>query len=266
MKRLLCAAAALALFVMTARAAEAPAVLTAPRERIQTADFRASGHLVRVNGDGTRVSVPITIKAHWFPGVLRVLVEVASAPKTGPDSLVRAHVLSHILLEMRPNGQNMVEIVHPGDKAPVILPFEKWSDGPLGAGFSYEDFLEPQYFWPGQTVLETTMRGSRKCDVVKSTPGAADKTHYAEIRTWLDQTIGFPVYAEKTVKGTGAVKEFTYIGIRHNGGIWSASQVEAKVRGKEGSTLLMIDRGSAKANLTLKDFSAAQISHFQDGQ
>jgi hypothetical protein len=179
--------------------------------------------------------------------------------------LANAHIPIHILLEMRPNGQNVIQIVHPGDKAPVILPFEKWSDGPLGAGFSYEDFLEPQYFWPGQGVLETTMRGSRKCDVVKSTPGTADKTHYAEVRTWLDQTIGFPVYAEKTMKGTGAVKEFTYLGIRHNGGLWSASQVEAKVRGKDGSTLLMIDRGSAKANLGLKDFSTAQISHFQDG-
>jgi len=266
MNRLLCAVAAAALFASSARAADAPAAIAAPRERIQTADFRASGHLVRVNGDGTRVSVPITIKAHWFPGVLRVLVEVASAPKTGPSSTVRERVVSHILLEMRPNGQNSILIAHPGDKAPVILPFEKWSDGPLGSGFSYEDFLEPQYFWPGQTVLETTMRGSRKCDVLKSTPGASDKTHYAEIRTWLDQTIGFPVYAEKTMKGTGAIKEFTYLGLRHNGGVWSASQVEAKVRGKDGSTLLMIDRGSAKANLGLKDFSTVQISHFQDGQ
>jgi hypothetical protein len=265
MKRLLYAAAAVALFVMTAHAAETPAVLAAPRERVQTADFRASGHLVRVNGDGTRISVPITIKAHGFPGVLRVLVEVGAASKPGANSLASAHIPIHILLEMRPNGQNVVEIVHPGDKAPVILPFEKWSDGPLGAGFSYEDFLEPQYFWPGQAVLETTLRGSRKCEVVKSTPGAADKTHYAEIRTWLDQTIGFPVYAEKTMKGTGALKEFTYLGIRHNGGVWSATQVEAKVRGKDGSTLLIIDRGSAKANLGLKDFSTAQISHFQDG-
>jgi hypothetical protein len=260
-----CVLAGVVLLGISAHATEAPAVLAAPRERVQSADFRASGHLVRVNGDGTRISVPITIKAHWFPGVLRVLVEVGAAAKTGASLSTSEHIPIHILLEMRPNGQNVVEIVHPGDKAPVILPFEKWSDGPLGAGFSYEDFLEPQYFWPGQAVLETTLRGSRKCEVVKSTPGAADKTHYAEIRTWLDQTIGFPVYAEKTMKGTGALKEFTYLGIRHNGGVWSATQVEAKVRGKDGSTLLIIDRGSAKANLGLKDFSTAQISHFQDG-
>jgi Outer membrane lipoprotein-sorting protein len=171
------------------------------------------------------------------------------------------------LLEMRPNGQTAIQIAHPGDKAPSVLPFEKWSDGPFGfgAGFSYEDFLEPQYFWPGQTIVEKAMRSSRECDVLKSTPGAAERTHYAEIRSWLDRTIGFPVYVEKTLKETGPVKEYTYFGLRQNGGVWSAKQIEAKVRGQAGSTLLIIERGSPKANLGLKDFSTAQITHFQDG-
>jgi len=69
---------------------------------------------------------------------------------------------------------------------------------------------------------------------------------------------------EKTVKGTGAVKEFTFYGLRHNGGVWSASQVEEKTRGQAGSTLLIVDRGTAKANLGLKDFSLDQLTHFQD--
>lgn len=260
------ALAATVLLAVSAHAADAPAVLTAPRQRVQTADFRATGRLVRVEENGTRVSVPISIKAHWFPGVLRVLVEVGTAPKTGTNSPVSAHIPIHMLLEMRPNGQNVIQIARPGDKTPAILPFEKWSDGPLGPGFSYEDFMEPQYFWPGQTIVEKTLRGSRKCDVLKSTPGAADRTHYAEVRSWLDQTIGFPVYVEKNMKGTGTVKEFTYFGQRQNGGVWSAKQVEAKVHGQAGSTLLIIEHGSAKANLGLKDFNSAQISHFQDGQ
>jgi hypothetical protein len=69
---------------------------------------------------------------------------------------------------------------------------------------------------------------------------------------------------EKTLKGSGGVKEFTYFGLRHDGGVWSASQVEAKLRGHAGSTLLIIDRGSPSAHLTLNDFSPAQIVHFQD--
>jgi hypothetical protein len=67
---------------------------------------------------------------------------------------------------------------------------------------------------------------------------------------------------EKTLKGTGAVKEFTYFGLRQAGGIWSASQVEAKMRGSAGSTLLIVDRGSAKANLALGDFSPEHLTRF----
>lgn len=254
------ALAATLLFAIQANATDAHAVLATPRQRVETADFRASGHLVRVDASGTRTSYGISIKAHWFPGVLRVLLEIAppaeARTKSGPGAR------AHILLEMRPNGQNSIQIAHPGDKAPTALSFDKWSDGPLGDGFSYEDFLEQQYFWPGQAALEETKFGARDCDVLKSTPGAADRTHYAEIKTWLDHSIGFPVYVEKTVKGTGVVKEFTYFGLRHDGGVWSANQVEAKTRGHAGSTLLIVDRGSAKANLDLGDFSLEQLTRF----
>jgi hypothetical protein len=223
---------------------------------VQTADFRATGHLVRVDATGARTSYGITIKAHWFPGVLRVLLEITPPKATKPDAR------AHILLEMRPDGRNVVKIAHPGDSAPAILPFNKWNDGPLGPGFSYEDFLESAYFWPNQAVVEETKYGARDCDVLKSTPGASDRTQYAEVRSWLDHSIGFPVYVEKTMKGTGAVKEFTYFGLRHEGGVWSASQVEEKLRDSPGSTLLIVDRGSAKANLALADFSTEQLTHF----
>jgi hypothetical protein len=242
-----------------AQAADAPAVAKLPRQRVESADYRASGHLVRVQANGIRLSYPITIKAHWFPGVLRVYLELGTASKTGAKPVPGFPV--HILLEMRPNGQDMVQIAHPGDAAPVILPFDKWSDGPLGSGFSYEDFLEEQYFWQGQTALDKAKFGARDCDVLESTPGVADKTHYTEVKSWLDHAIGFPVYVAKTLKG-GAVKEFTYFGLRQNGGVWSASQIEAKIRGQAGSTLLILDRGSPKANLGLKDFAPAQLTRF----
>jgi hypothetical protein len=100
---------------------------------------------------------------------------------------------------------------------------------------------------------------------VKSTPGPADKSHYAEVTNWLDHSIGFPVHVEKTLKN-GTVKEFTYFGLRQEGGLWSAHQVEAKIRGQAGSTLLIIDHGTPKANLSLKDFAPEQLTHFQDSK
>ena len=228
------------------------ALLAGPLEAVQKADYRASGHLVRVDAAGKRTSDEITIKAHWFSGVLRVLLEITGT----------ANARARILLEMRPNGQNSIRIAHPGDTSLSPIPFEKWSDGPLGPGFSYEDFLEQQYFWPGQTVLESVRRGARDCDVLKSTPGTADKTHYAEVRTWIDHTIDVPIYAEKTLKEGGTVKEFTSFDLRHEGGIWSATQIEEKTRGQLGSTLLIINRGSPKANLSARDFTPESIARF----
>jgi len=237
-------------------------LLTSMREHIETADFRATGHLVWVQPDGARLSYPITIKAHWFPGVLRELVEVGAAAKTQGNTPPGARLVTHALLEMRPNGQSSITIAHPGDKSPTVLPVGKWSEGPLGPGLGYEDLLEEQYFWTGQTSEGNARFGARDCVIVKSTPGASDRTHYAQVKTWLDPSIGFPVYVEKTVKQSGAVKEFTYYGIRHEEGVWSAHQVEVKVRGQSGSTLLILDRGSARANLTLADFNPALLTKF----
>ncbi|HEX4320214.1 MAG TPA: outer membrane lipoprotein-sorting protein [Acidobacteriaceae bacterium] len=228
------------------------AVLAQPIDRIQTTDFRAEGHLIRVDAKGARTSYPVTLKAHWFSGVLRILCLIG-----GPaDSRV------HLLLEMRPDGHNSIQVAHPGDKAPAALPFEKWNDGPLGPGFSYEDFFESQYYWPTQSLQPGKKFGARLCDLLKSKPGPSDRTHYAEMQTWLDHSIGYPVYVEKTIKATGTVKEFTYFGLRKNSGVWSASQVESKIRGQAGSTLLVIDRGSPKANLSPRDFAPEQLTRF----
>lgn len=237
-------------------------LLASMRKRIETADFRATGHLVWVQPSGVRLSYPITIKAHWFPGVLREWIDIADASKTGDGSPGRAHRVAHLLLEMRPGGQSSITIAHTGDTSPTLLPFERWRDRVYGPEFSYEDFLEQQFFWAGQASEGNAKFGARDCVIVKSTPGPADRTHYALVKTWLDPSIGFPVYVEKTAKESAVVKEFTYYGIRHEEGVWSAHQVEVKVRGQSGSTLLILDRGSARANLTLADFNPTLLTKF----
>lgn len=248
--------------LVCAQGTDLHSILTTSRQRIETADFSATGHLVSVEASGTRISYPITIKAHWFPGVLRIKAELGSGAKAGSSTTAKAATATHALIEMRPNGQSAIWIAHPGDKTPVPLPFDKWGEGRLGSAFSYEDLLEEQIFWPDQGFVEQTKFGARDCIVVKSTPGPADKTHYAEVKTWFDRDIAFPVYVEKTVKETGSVKEFTSYGLRHDGGVWSAHQIEMKTRGQGGSTLLIVDRGTPKAHLTLNDFNPAQLTRF----
>ncbi len=245
-----------------AYAADAGAVVAAARQRIETTDSRATGRLVQVDASGNRVSHAFSIKARWFPGVLRALVEFAPSGMPAGGAAQDGRV--SVLLEMRPKGQSTIRIFHPHEAAPAPLPFRSWSEGVLGSDFNYEDFLEPEYYWQGQTILRTARLGAHNCDVLKSTPGSSDHSHYAEVQTWMDQTIGYPIYVEKTPEGGGPVKEFTSLGLTKSGNVWAAKQVELKVHGRPGSTLLIIERGSAKANLTLKDFSSEQISRFED--
>ena len=256
MKPLRAAWMAILVPVLCAQTVSVHDLVATARQRIQQADARIVGHLIWAPATGARISYPLTIRAHWFPGVLRIRVDIGQPPSEKVDKR------EHILLEMRPDGDDTIRVANPGDKAPRIVPFEKWNANPLTPGFSYEDFLEDQSFWPGQTSEGMAKYGARNCMIIKSTPGPGEHTQYSAAKSWIDPTIAFPVYVEKTVKETGAVKEETSFGIRHDEGVWSASQIQVQVRGQAGSTFLTVDRGSAKANLTADDFSAAQLIKF----
>ena len=233
-------------------AAAPPAALTAARKQVESADYRMTGRLVRVDADGKRTSDNIRIEAHWFPGMLRVLLEVTSP----------AQDREHVLLEMRPNGRSTIEIAHPGDKTPRELPFSKWADGPLGKRFSYEDFLEAQYFWPDQRDLGTAAVSGQACDQLLSTPRPIDQTHFESVKSCLNPRTGFPLTVEKKLKGTGTLKEFTYFGVRQTRGVWWAHQIEARIRGRAGSTLLIVERGTPEAHLGLHDFDSERLTRF----
>lgn len=261
--RLACAMwAAWLLAAGAACAAETPAVLASLRNQIEASDYRATGQFVRVDAGGNRVAYAIAVEGLWFQGAMHTLVEID--PPKGAATSARQDERVRILLVMRPDGGSSIRIYRPHATAPAVLPFDRWSESLLGATFSYEDLIEPQYFWAGQSILRSAVLGGRHCEVLKSTPGPSDRTHYSEVQTWLDHTIDYPVYAEKVSKQGGIVKEFTYFGLRQSSRIWSATQVEAKIRGRAGSTLLIIKRGSTKAHLSVNDFKPEQISQFED--
>jgi hypothetical protein len=130
----------------------------------------------------------------------------------------------------------------------------------VGTDFSYEDMVESQFFWKNQALLAPEKYGERDCVVLKSMPGPQDHTYYDSVTSWIDRSILYPVHVVKTLRGTRQQKEFIYYGLRQVSGVWSATRVEAKLQGKTGSSVLEIDRGSAKANLGRKDFDIGQSS------
>jgi hypothetical protein len=225
-------------------------VLTGSRQRTEKLDYRVSGRLTRVEGDGKRTNYKFVAKAHWFPDGLSVLCEIS-----GPGS-----EKTRLLLHMSVGGHVTIEAILPGEKAASVLPFERWNDPLVGTDFSYEDMVESQFFWKNQELLAPEKYGMRDCFVLKSMSGSQDRTHYDSVTSWIDRGILFPVHAVKTLRGTGQQKEFVYYGLRQVGGAWSASQVEAKQQGKPGSSILAIEFGSGKASLGRKDFDLSQSS------
>jgi hypothetical protein len=226
------------------------AVLTGSRQRIQKLDYRMSGRLTRVEADGKRTNYKFVAKAHWFPDGLRLLCEI-SGPGSDKTSL---------LLHMSASGQITIEAILPGEKTASALPFKRWNDSLVGTDFSYEDMVENWFFWKHQDLLAAEKYGARDCFALKSTSGPQEQTYYDSVTSWIDRSILFPVHVVKTARGTGQQKEFIYYGLRHVGGAWSATQVEAKQQGKPGSSILVIEGGSAKANLGRKDFDLGQSS------
>src|SRR5579864_4412171 len=213
--------------------------LTGSRQRIEKLDYRATGRLTRVEGDGKRTNYKFVAKAHWFSDGLRLLFEIS-----GPGS-----EKTSLLLQMSASGHVTIEAVLPGEKTASALPFERWNDPLVGTDFSYEDMVENQFFWKNQEALPPEKYGARDCLVLKSKSGSLDRTYYDSVTSWIDRGILYPVHVVKTLRGTEQQKEFIYYGLRQIGGVWSATQVEAKLQGKPGSSILVIEGGSGKANL-----------------
>jgi len=224
-------------------------VLTGSRQRIQKLDYRLTGRLTRVEGNGKRTSYKFVGKAHWFPDGLRLLCEIS-----GPGS-----EKTILLLHLSVSGHLTIEALLPGQKAASVLPFERWNDPLVGTDFSYEDMVESQFFWKNQELLAPEKYGARDCFVLKSKSGSQDRTYYESVTSWIDRGILYPVHVVKTLRGTGQQKEFIYYGLRQAGGAWSATQVEAKLQGKPGSSILVIETGSGKANLGRKDFDISEF-------
>jgi hypothetical protein len=228
---------------VSAASPELDTVLTSSRQRIQSLDYRVTGRITQVGADGKQTSYKFVAKAHWFPDGLRLL-SVFSGPGSEKTS---------ILLHMTANGHLTIETILPGEKAASELPLEHWSDPLLGTNFSYEDMVENQFFWKSQELLAPEKYGARDCFVLQSTSGAQDRSTYTSVKSWIDRSILFPVHVVKTLRA-GQQKEFVYYSLRQVDGAWSASQVEAKLQGKPGSSRMIIENGTGKAKLTAKDF------------
>src|SRR6202166_5484330 len=99
--------------------------LTGSRQRIEKLDYRMTGRLTRVEGNGKRTNYKFVGKAHWFPNGLLLLCKIS-----GPGS-----EKTSLLLHMSVTGEVTIKAVLPGEKTARVLPFERWNDCLLGTEF-----------------------------------------------------------------------------------------------------------------------------------
>jgi hypothetical protein len=225
--------------------------LRARLEAIRAAtDFRANGRLVRVAASGERQTYRLSLRARWLAGTVKIFCEI-----TDP-----APARVRLLLESPAAGPASIRKGHAGDRRPVTVPFESWGEALLETAFTYEDLLENHFQWHKQVLTGETRYGARACYLVKSAPEGDDQSHYASVTSWLDRESLYPVRVEKTLRSSGATREFLYYGLRESKGIWSASQIEVKTPGQPGSSLLIVTRGAEKAHVTADEFDAAWLT------
>jgi hypothetical protein len=230
-----------------ASAGSLKAILAAARARVEQSDVRASGRLIAIAANGARINNNLALASHSFPDGLRTMVTV-----TAPD-----HASVRYLLIQDLAGHTTIEALRKGDAAPVKLPPEHWGEDVAGTLFYPEDFADGQFFWSKQTVLPPQKYGARDCFVLKSEPGPGQPTIYASVTTWLDQKTGASVYIEAVPKNGEPTKQFVFYGIEQIGGTWLSRQIEVKIAGKPGSSMLLIEHGSPHAHLQHKDFNLA---------
>ena len=221
------------------------AVLARARARVEKSDVRATGRLILVAANGNRINNSLSLESHSFPDGLRTRITVTTP----------AHQREEYLLTQNESGHTTIEVLRAGEKTPARLPVEHWGEGAAGTLFYPEDFADGQFFWTKQTVLPPAKYGARDCFVLRSEPGPGQPTTYASVTTWMDQKTGAPVYVEAVPKNGAATKQFVFFDLEQIGGLWLSRQVEAKLAGQPGSTILLIDHGSPHAHLTRKDFS-----------
>jgi hypothetical protein len=243
MKKNLALAALLA--AATAGAQSVTTVVQEQQHRVESIDARVSGRLVLVDAAGKRTTYKCSVKTHGFADGVRLLDEVDSPQPVR----ILAHLDNRGRITLRIAHKNAGGKWQPADATPPRL-----TDPLAGSGLTLEDLLENQFFWKDQALAGHGTCGTRACVTLKSTSASADRTQYATVVSSSDEKTGALLHVVKTERAGGVVKDFTYSGLRQSHGVTSATQIELKIAGQPGSTLFIIDRGTAKANLSRSDF------------
>lgn len=196
-----------------ALALDGPELAARLREARLAAEFSVRARLVRVDEAGARTTYRISAQGKPSPGANRVLYAV-----TQPAL--------RIAIEYRGAG------------APKLVPTRTGYF--LDTELAYEDLTDAYVWWNNQVLAGIEKYGARTCYVLKSRPGAGDASDYSEVTSWVDREALVPVFVQKRLRQSGALKEFLFYGLQRSRGQWGPRQVEVRMQGGRSRTLLIV--------------------------
>jgi len=247
---------ALSLIPASLSAATIYEVMEKIRSLRKGADFFAQGRLVCVNNPEQRITYRLSLKGKSFGGTVKLLCEVTDPI---PSRL-------KLLIESPPAGMPKIRLAGALDRKVKELTSESLGAAFLGSDLNFEDLLDAHFSWSSQTLLREEKYTGKDCYVIRSQPGPNTPSHYSAVTSWIDKKVYLPICVEKDVKASKSVKVFLYSGIRESEGVWGARQVEVRIKGERRVTLLIMTRGSGKANLTERNFDPIVIFNFGAGK
>jgi hypothetical protein len=243
---------ALSLILANLSGATISEVIQTIRSLRKGTDFFAEGRLVSVNNPEQRITYRLSLKGKSFGGTVKLLFEVTDPI---PSRL-------KLLIESPPAGMPKVRLARALDRTVEELTSESLGAAFLGSVLNFEDLLDAHFSWSRQTLLREEKCAGKDCYVIRSQPGPDTPSHYSAVTSWIDKKVYLPICVEKDVKASESVKVFLYSGIRESKGVWGARQVEVRIKGERRVTLLIMTRGSGKANLSERDFDPSAIFNF----
>lgn len=195
---------------------------------------RAHGRLVVTDAHNRQRVFQILVLQRPLARSLNLLWRVTEPPEA----------VTRILVEAPFEGRPTLWLAAGANGKPAVLPPEKWADAILGSQLAFEDLVDDHLGWPEQTVTGEEAVSGKLCYVLRS--AAAGRP---PVTTWLDEATLLPLRTVKQPRGSGAAKEIVCRGVRQSAGQWTASTIEVRIRGTEGSTRIVFTGGSEHARV-----------------
>jgi hypothetical protein len=183
------AAAIISLTLVSSRAAESPASMTANDLASRLSALRQNGATyvrVRMEMKGpNKETLQLQVKERRTRSSSEVVYQVLYPKERKGES---------VLLRKIGNGLASGSVFVPPD---TLRPIDDLKEPLLGSDLSYEDVVDNFFGWDQQAIVGTEEVDGVNCQILQSKPGKDEHSIYGSVRSWIDVRRLVPLRIEK---------------------------------------------------------------------